>query len=751
MVETIDPELFHAYARDKKHHPNAPRRSWGSARASGFFTNATRSPRDLTTLAARVHSPAFDEKPSISGLLEDSRSHEDDKGKALSEVEQVRAQWQLPSFSFRPVSFGSNIPELKERPKTSGDARSTHALEILSPMPERPMSSQSRTRFSRILEMSDNYFTDQRETPYHPHTSSRLDVVAEHPDLQALERSLSPPPHLLATTDAAGQESHSQKRVAEQASPSANGDASQVTPQERSTIDSLLDRHIECLGLNETEDESETSSFQGGVASVSSAVEPESSEESTIKASSVMAAIQQAPSPCNFRPTTSSSTIQHTSLASSERRRLIPRRLFASLDARLPPGAILSLHDGSTFDLTSGSPGFQPRSSGWQTLPSTSGLITSESTKSLNKASLTSGDLADIDSDPPQTRFKIRRVSELSLSPETDSSICSSTTSRVHRRSKSDILARQVSHQRRRARILVKAKRKSQSLGQLANIDRDQQEWEDAGQSEDWTTEDSPEKVKVTSPVAGHAELSADSVAVQPPTLTSEASIPAQASIPRRWTSMLTAMPQPVKKSIENVRKASVRTVHSHGSNTSVTEPMNSTRYSPQIPRIGSVPQLAPPEFGPPLTSSDLNLSLRYPGSPKVYRPPLRQAQSSFPDDSSSALAQKKPATPKKRFDLHSFRSGFTKSTSLMGTRHNSTQRGASTLKASPLSQMKNRRSFETPHEMLGDTVPMSDFAYRKRKVLGRLKEWWKKQCMQKTLALVRKKSGRNMRNQAWA
>ncbi|ETI19418.1 hypothetical protein G647_09252 [Cladophialophora carrionii CBS 160.54] len=744
-------------ARSKYENPQAStasRRASHSTHSSAFFPNACRSPRDLTTLAARVHSPVFDEKPSISGLLEYGNPKRDSgRRKAFSDGQQIRAQWQLPSFSFRPLSFGTYSPGLKERPKTSGDVRSKDGPDILSPMPERPMSSQSRKRFSRILEISDSYVTDQGKPPYTPQTSSRLDAVEEHPDLQSLERSLSSPSEFESRLNAVNQERREQEHAAEHASPSANADTSQITMQERSTIESLLDRHIECLGLNESGDDVEEGPFEGADALAHSDPAPKSSGESTIKPSPV---VQQALPQWNFRPTTSSSTIQHSSLASSERRRLIPRRLFASMDARLPPGAVLADIQGPcTSNPTSTISDLQPRLSGWQTLPSTSGLVTSDSARSTAKASLASGDIADIDSDPPNARFKIRRVSELSLSPETVSSPRNGRASQPHRRSKSDMLARQMSHRRRRARILIKAKRKSQSLGQLANLAQEDQVdglMEDVGHSEDWVTEDSPEKNSQTSPVAGYAELSADSVAVQPPTiLSAEASVLVPISAPRRWTSMLAAMPNPVKKSIEIVRKASVRTIQSQRSNTSVIEPVNSTRFSAQISRLGSVPQLAPPEFGPPLTSSDLNLSLRFPGPPQVYRPPLRQVQSFFSDDSSAALAHKRPSTLKKRFDLPSFRSGFTKSTGLIGTRHSSTPRGTNTLQTSASYRVRDRESVEYRHEAFGDTVPMSDFAYKKRKVLGRLKEWWKRQCMQKTLDLVRKKSGRNMQHAAWA
>ncbi|KIX98470.1 uncharacterized protein Z520_05771 [Fonsecaea multimorphosa CBS 102226] len=745
-----DQDYLDGRSKDEKDNPRAStasRRTCASDHSSAFFPNATRSPRDLTTLAARVHSPVFDHKPSISGLMEyGDRKCDGNPQTAFSDIQRARSHWELPSFSFRPLSFGSYSPELKERPKTSGGIGSKERPEILSPMPERPMSSQSRKRFSRILEIPDNYVTDRGDAPHHVQTFSRLDAVEEHPDLQSLERVLSPQLQDGSKLDVAEQQDPWENAASEQAVPNVTGDASQITIHEISTIESLLDGHIECLGLNDDGTEGEDGRSQSDSPCQHSVAAPDSSGESTIRAPSSMPRIL---SPWNLRPTTSSSTIRHSSLTSSERRQLVPRRLFASMDARLPPGAILQdCQVNSTSVLSSSSSRNRGNSSGWQTLQSTSGLLASESTKSnrsIAKCSLTSGDMADIDSHPSKTRFKVRRFSELSLSPGTVNGLPSRGGTHAHRRSKSDMLARQESHQRRRARILMKSKRKSQSVRQLGVPEQTGQLLDDGDREEEWTTEDWPEKMSETAPAPGYAELSADSVTALPPTTISEVSVLAPTSMPRRWTSMLAAMPEPVKKSLEMVRKASVRTVHSRRSNTSVIEPLNSTRCSSQIPRLGSIPQLAPPELGPPLTSSELNLSLRFPDqSQTLSRPPLREVQSFFSDDSTTALAQKQPTTTRKKFDLHSLRSGFTKSSGLLGTRHSSTQHETSTLRLCNSYHMKTQQSFEYPHPDLGDTVPTSNFPCKHRNMLDRVKGWWRRRCMPKTLTLIRKRSERN-------
>lgn len=745
-----DQEHLESLPRDEKDNPRAStasRRTVGSTHSSAFFPNASRSPRDLTTLAARVHSPVLDQRPSaasISEAMEQGGQPHELYRKAADDHHGLRSKWELPSFSFRPLSFGSYSSEVRDRPKTSGDVRSKENIEILSPMPERPMSSQSRKRFSRILEIDDHYFADRGKLSHPSQTFARLHAVEEHPDLHYLETILPPHSEVHSPNESIGSQEAEQQpyaTIADRTFSNVDTKTGQLTIHDKSTVESLLDRHIECLGLNENEG----NPFEVGEDSEQSDGAHDSSGGSTVK---LTAHLEQVSAPPRMRPTTSGSTCYHSSLASSERRRLMPRRLFASMDSRLPPGLIVqALRDASATTLSAVTSTDQQRSSGWQTLPSTSGVISSNT---ANKASVTSGDLGDIDSDPQLAKFRIRRLSDFSISP------CGSTrvscarekdarqigSLNLHRRSKSDMLARQASHHRRRMRILLKAKRRSASLGQFESLDKIDQPQRDTAGEDEWTTEDSPEEISQTSPVAGYAELSADSVAVQPSATISGGSVLLSSSIPRRWTSMLAAMPEPVKKSVDIVRKASVRTTHSHRSNTTVIEPLNSTRFSSQIPSSGSVPQLAPPEFGPPLTSSDLNLSLRFPEILQISRPPLREAQSFFSDDSS---AHRQRSVVRRRFDLHSFRNGLTRPSGLLGTRHSSGQHGSG-MNLSHSYQMKGQRSFDYPSPNMGDTVPMSDFAYKKRNVLDKVKDWWKRQCMQRTLSLMRKRSGRQAR-----
>lgn len=746
-------------AKEDKDNPrtsSASRRTCGSARSSAFFVNASRSPRDLTTLAARVHSPIFDQR-NYAASMSEVVDHEDNlefAGSGKPDVEDHQSEWTLPSLSFRPFSFSSYHGKLGDRPKTSGDVPSRESSEILSPMPERPMSSQSRKRFSRILEIEDDYSTGQTKMTHQSlpgQTFRRLTVVEEQSDQQPFERrgpytdeSDEPEPR---SRSQAGRSENDQRG---RSSSVAAYEKRKITIHEKSTVESLLDRHIECLGLDES-----YSPFE--IGDVSGEIDIATHERGNVSTFGLASLPPSATSQTRARPSTSSSH-QHTSLASSERRRLMPRRLFASMDARLPPGALLGNLSSSVSQISSTASRNHLRSSGWQTLPSTVGPISGEFTKS---GSLTSGDLGDLDSDPPPRRFKVNRRSGLTLSPSMPSELSrvtevdSETGDRdvSHRRSKSDILARQASHQRRRMRILLKTQHKVATTDQTVQKRETSRISEDipeaTGQDESWTTEESHVEAHISSSVFGYAELSADSIIAQPATDTTMPSVLLSSSLPRRWASVIAAMPEPVKKGIELVRKASARTVRSQRSNTSVIEPMNSTRQNAHMPYHmpynGSVPQLAAPEFGPPLTSSDLNLALRFPGLPAPIRPPLHKVQSFLSDNSSSLLHI---GGVKKRFDMHSLRGGVTRSSGVLGLRHQQqVHSNGEGLKPSQSWQIKGQKSFEYPQSSGGDTIAMSDFQYRKRKVLERLKDWWKRQCMQRTLAIIKKRHGNTARH----
>lgn len=663
-----------------------------------------------------------------------------------------QSEWTLPSLSFRPLSLLSYKAKAGDRPKTSGDTPSKQSREILSPMPERPMSSQSRKRFSRILEIEDGYDTKEAKMTYQSlpgQTFTRLTVVEEASDTQPTDdgRVLSPFGHdqVLHGSHITDLETQDPGRHVMSL---VKTETSQITIHDKSTVESLLDRHIECLGLQETDD------LLG--ADDSSDQTHARLEEPAHPACQPMTAMPSFISQVKVRPSTSSSC-HHSSLASSERHRLMPRRLFASMDARVRAHPSTSNIAASCSFSSSTNFRHMPRSSGWQTLPSTvEPIVTNHMAPTLS-----SGELGDVDSDTSILKFKVRCAQTLSFSPSLPSPVASSNPMNkdmdhqdsIHRRSKSEVVARQESHRRRRMRILLKTQRKSGETQPCpTSIEEDDVLGNlspEAMPDGSWTTESSNKEGPVTSPVLGYAELSAESIIAQSGSAEPTATVLLSSSMPKRWASVLASMPEPVKKGIEIVRKASIRTIHSHRSNTSIIEPLNSTRQSSQLPRVGPVPQLGPPELGPPLTSSDLNLSLRFFGSPQLplASPPLREVESFFSDDSS---AQNQRAAVRRRFDLHSFRSGMTKSTGVLGIRSQQpTPHSRRGLIASASWQLKGQKSFEYSHSPPGTTVPMTDFQYRKRRMLERVKDWWKRQCMQKTLSMMKRKHGRNGRSPA--
>lgn len=695
--------------RDERRASLTSKRSPTPAKSSVFFPNAARSSRDLTTLAARVHSPPVGAKHKVwtNRIVDASSVAPETTLKTPTDSKIKRSpRGTLPTLTFSPISFEWYSPSPSARPRTSEAAPIRKAPKILSPMPERPMSSQSRKRFSKILEMEESF--DSRDRA--PKSLNCL----KPPTLGGVDEASD---HRLSVISSVS--SLSSSRILEDSIFEAEARISHVTSHDKSTIESLLDKHIECLGLSpEANVDTDTTNIEDRE------VDCLSSGGDTIKLCDLLASV---PSWKKDRPMTSSS-YRHPSLATVDRQKLKPRRLFASMDANIPhtiserPTPAFS----STFE--SQSKGSRP-SFGWQTLPSISQLASARSTA---MPSITSGELADVDSSE-QTKFKVRRRSNLSVSASISSAISKSASSRLtlrasppHRRSKSEVIARQESHRRRRMRIRLKLTSKSRTMGDLASDGAaDFKSEPNAGtalQKKSCTRHSS-----IKSPVQGYAELSGDSI-MPSNTVSPRALSPA---IPTRWSSIIAAMPEPVKKGAAVIRKASVRTVRSHKSNSSIVEPINNSRVGAGLPRIGSVPRLAPPEFGPPLTSSDLNLSLPYAEVPSTIRPTLRETKSFFSDDS---FAQRQRTSLRQKLHLHSLRHVLPGSAGHGVNGHTPRRTPVKMNHACQLKTQAEEEESTLQMEMLG----MSDFAYRKRKMLERLKGWWRRQCMSR----VRRRKG---------
>jgi hypothetical protein len=693
--------------------------------SSGFFSSAYRSPRDLALLAARAHSPlpqaayvASQSLPKSNGASSEVKSSKFGQAQPEEMSHNVKLTqsptWQLPAMTFRPISLTySSTPALRPRTSEASSGR-TNKSGIYSPMPKRPMSSQSRKRFSRILDI-DSRDTDSPCPVLKKQQSRRKDstlpMVAES-SRKTWEQGRTDS----VTTDSGSSAVCSLAARSYDHSHHNDARISQVTSHDKSTVESLLDRHIECLGLQpETE-----VTFEAGDSPQMRQNEPDVlADNKTSRFTDVLADIPQA----SNRPLTSTSQ-QYSSLATLDRRAMKPRRLFASMDARVPgtmQAQPLPISKDRTTKIST------RLSYGWQTLPSSSQLRLS----AIANPTLESGELADVDTSETKTKLRVKRRSLVSNSASEVSDLSTRSlalskaprTYDVHKRSKSELVARQASHRRRRLRIRLRLRTTSRTTDDLAGTLGANLNPSRASILQ--TRPPLPPRVSsIKSPVDGYAELSGESV---PPSQTNLQSVLSRSPpIPTRWSSIIAAMPQPVKRSTEIARKASIRTQRSRRSNGSIVEPVNTSRLQGQIPRIGSVPQLAPPEFGPPLTSSDLNLSIPYAAAPSTIRPTLRETKSFFSDDSS---ANRQRRSLRGRLHLHSLRNVVSNSAGTSMVTH--TPRPNNNLKLSYSCQIKGRGGADGEN-VVQDTVPMTDFAYRKRRMLEKFREWWKRQCLQK-------------------
>lgn len=215
---------------------------------STLFSNASRSPRNLAVLVARAHSPSGDENSDVSlmsVIAGDAAQIRKEESKAPIDGQEVRKDFSLPALAFRPLSLNLN----HSRPSTAPESPNQTSFSILSPTPERPASSQSRERFSKILDMDKDpsSWGMRRSSCVNNKTTAmaKLDTVTE-----VISPSKTPPKSMLSPSTASG--------------PSCGKDALQDPwnagqddlrtrcnmTNDPSTVDSLLEKHIECLGLD---------------------------------------------------------------------------------------------------------------------------------------------------------------------------------------------------------------------------------------------------------------------------------------------------------------------------------------------------------------------------------------------------------------------------------------------------------------------------------------------------------------------
>jgi hypothetical protein len=596
------------------------------------------------------------------------------------------------------------------------------------------MSSQSRKRFSKILEFNDDYLSPDAKGVKRSFNSLNflgLKEVDEMPENSYPARFSIPPFSPLKLSPVGG--GIEANDVAQLSTPIMN--SSETTNPEKSTVESLLDRHIEALGLMPESDDGDSISAKDIAIHF-----PSGATDDTFKA--LAASLGRKNLTRTYSLATEPSHVR-SSLGSPERRRLMPRRLFASAD--MSTSKLPSLQSAPQLPgLVPGSMIPDTYSYGWQTLASSSQLASMPSmARAFSDEAFEGKQEAQND-----RRFKVRRRSTLSLTPSSHNGWSQSAEDlsrrnqelHVHKRTREDF-DRQVSH-RRRQRIRLKLKRNSQSLASITG-----KEIADKIGSVQVVVDENPNAAgEENTPIEPDGPAELDSIPIQ-----GVRNISVSPKIPHRWSSLINVIQQPIKQSIDVVRKPSIRTVRSHPSISSLAEPINSTRFAAQSPNLVSqisISMLAPPDLGPPLHASTLDLSIPYAPEPSTVRPTLRETRSFFSDDSSrfdnKGGTSGGTGTLRKKLGLHSLRNVIPVSphTSVVPRAFSVKHSGNRLHVHHSCNNIAGGKESFDEEAPLDGTIGMSDFAYRKRRVMQKVKDWWMRQCVQKKLVgtLRRKK-----------
>jgi hypothetical protein len=731
-----------AQETDSRRASAVSRRTFPASPSTAFFPNATRNSRDLTSLAARVHSPTPNSRCGNDVETMEEGWKIDDSKTSLGVDKSVSDVWQLPSLEFTPMSFLHYPQGAAERSRSSGPIMRSTRPTIISPTPERPMSSLSRRRFSKILGLDEKGYSPDHGTKELPRSYNSLNVgklkrVLESPETSYPARysipAFSPRNSMIAGS------SRDNESV-------GSADHEQGSGCEKSTVESLLDKHIDCLGLqpertSEPREDHKVFEDDDTQASIASA----SRDEDTIK-------IAVRPTPqTRLRAQTVSSS--NGSLAASSQPNLVPKKLFSPgelvREAKLAPAQSEACK--SLDDLSAGP------SLGWEILASTSHISSDnppridgtigQSQPDAEKASL-KGEVRQV----PTTRFSPSASSR--WSGHSGDQYKWNDDASPKSRSRHRALERQIS-QRRKTRMRLKLKRSSQSQGRICVS-----ELSSAHGSFHTARAPSQDRVSVLGPLASQvtktveSQPAVDAETIEschtveagpfknaPPQQASKRSPPATSpDTPKERSSVVAIATQRVKKSVDMARKMSVKTVRSHRSNVSIMEPLNSTRLS------AAAPHLKPPDLGPPLTPMSMSLNMDFAFPPAAVTRPagLRATQSFFSDDSSAV--QNHRGSLRKRFNLPSLRNVLPSSPrahSMISVPGRSNQAGPSRLHQSCHLQGLKQPEEAEEYDLYG-TPGMSDFAYCRRRMLERVKGWWRRQCVQRKLG---RKRGRGVQD----
>lgn len=351
-----------------------------------------------------------------------------------------------------------------------------------------------------------------------------------------------------------------------------------------------------------------------------------------------------------------------------------------------------------------------------------------------------SGEYADTESGRKGKKFKLRRHSSPSFTPrphlhDTASSSypeCSSESLTPCRRSKSDALGRENSYKHRKMKIHLKAK------PVVAEITT----------SSEWTsTEDQNSRnhelsrLGMThvpiSAVDGFAELCGESASTSLRPLTSFADKPIPRSLDT-WSSIVAAMPLPAKKMTGMRRQNSTKTIGSQKSTRDIVEPVNTSRVQQRnLKRQDSVPRLAQPNLGPTMRPSQFDLSDIYQmKSPRHKKSSLSEAKDML--HASPTKLQGQSTRNRERF--YSFRNMVPSSMRSFTFSPTPSQAWKPYSLARACQMQPSSSFYEQQH--FPETVAMSDFSYRRHKLLEKLKGWCRRRCVQRPFGARKRRSG---------
>lgn len=667
-------------------------------------------------------------------------------------MESDELDWQLPSLNFRPLSFVAYAQSTPDRPKSEEGIKTVSTAIIVSPTPERPVSSQSRHRFSKILGIEDDHHSISSiiSRPYRTMNFAKLKKVAELPESNYPACFSIPPYSPRKSIIAKGTDEHDADGEALR-----DANSSQATSNAKSTVESLLDNHIQCLGLQPNIAEVDSRSANGQRSEADSLTA--SGTESTVKVSDRdTRRWDEKP-----RPRTASSAYPST-FASPERELLIPKKFFSTKlypTARPTSPQLMSARSLPCMsEIVSPQRSTNRPSFGWHSLASTTQLPLPKTLPSVESTSSMNTKEPSLDA----RKYKIMRRSRAALGQST-SGRRTHDFDRVYdlhddaamqkNQLRAENLARQAS-ERRKIRVRRKLRRSSISQSRLGNAEilNAQAGFYTASASVDNVepapVENSRDMTQPPEPPASYAGSKAltspDQGSDRGAAIVNSQRAATPPDIPHRWSSIVAIAPEVALPTGDVRPMPSTRTACSQRSHASLAEPINSTRLSVQIPRLSAqAPRLARPDLAPSMSSLNLDMSVRYPDMIASPRPVLRETRSFFSDDSSAIHKQR--GSLRHRFHLHSLRNVLPSSPrrTMISTGADTTPRNNAAESSHPR-QNRGDRGEEEERELYG-TVGMTDFAYCKRKMIERLKDWWKRHSMQRKLGLRRKKSSKNI------